>query len=112
MLGQHYPHPATKNEYIKSLVEATEANNCNIEHLFVLHRFTLEQKRLQIGGALLPDLMEFYQWIHTQLSYLVTYQRAEEISIGNVISLSAKRYSKEDFNHLTGLFNRVMSKRR
>ena len=65
---------------------------------------------LQLGGALLPDLVEFYQWIHTHLSYLVTYERATKISIGNVISLSAKRYSQKVCTNLTNLFERIISK--
>jgi len=63
-----------------------------------------------VGGALLPDLVEFYKWIHTQLTHLVTYQRAKQISIGNVISLTAKRYSQELCDHLTNLFKRIISK--
>ena len=110
MLEQHYPHPATENDYMKSLVEAIEANDCNYTHLFALHQFTQEQKRLQVGGALLPDLVEFYKWIHTQLSHLVTYQRAKQITIGHVINLTAKRYSQELCDHLTNLFKRIISK--
>ena len=110
MLELHYPLPATENDYMRSLVDATEANDCSYTHLFALHQFTLEQKRLQVGGALLPDLVEFYKWIHTQLSHLVTYQRAKQITIGNVISLTAKRYSQQLCDHLTKLFKRVTSK--
>ena len=95
---------------MRSLNDATEANNCNYTHLFVLWLFTLERKKLQMGGTLLPDLVEFYQWIHTELSHLVTYERAEEVSIGKIIDLSAKRYSREYSDHLTGLFKRVESK--
>ena len=110
ILEQHYPHPATEKDFMKSLVDTTEANNCNSTHLLVLRQFTFEWKKLQIGGMLLPDLVEFYQWIHTELSHLVTFQRAEEISIGKIISLSAKRYSQDCFSHLTDLFKRVKSK--
>lgn len=88
-----------------------EANNCNHNHLFVLHQFTLEKERLQLGGALLPDLVELYQWIHTHLSHLVTYERAKKITIGNVISLSAKRYSQGVRTYLTNLFERIISKK-
>ena len=110
MLEQHYPHPVTENDFLKSLVDTTEANDCNSTHLFVLRQFTFEWKKLQMGEMLLPDLVEFYQWIHTELSYLVTYQRAEEISIGKIINLSSKRYSQEYFNHLADLFKRFKSK--
>ena len=110
MLELHYPHPPTKNDYMKSLTDTTEANDCSSTHLLVLHQFVQEEKKLQMGGALLPDLVEFYQWIHTELSYLVTYQRAEQISIGELIDLSSRRYSQDYFEHLTGLFKRIKSK--
>jgi len=92
---------------MKSLVAAREAHNLDDTHLFALHIFTLEYERLQVGGALLPDLVEFYQWIHTHLSHLVTYEKAQKITIGKIISLSAKRYSQELCEHLTSLFKRI-----
>ena len=95
---------------MNSLVDATEANDCSYTHVYALHQFTLEQRRLQVGGALLSDLVEFYQWIHTQLSHLVTYQRAKQITVGNVISLTAKRYSQELCDNLTKLFKRIIGK--
>ena len=110
MLEQHYPHPVTEDNYIKFLAEATEASNCNHTHLFVLHQFTLKRKLLQSGGALLPDLVEFYQWLHIHLSYLVAYEKATEITIGNVISLSAKRYPQEACTKLTHLIERIICK--
>ena len=110
ILEQHYPHPATENDYIKSLVDAIEAKNCNHTHLFVLHQFTLKKQMLHLGGALLPDLVEFYQWIHTHMSHLVTYEKAKEMNIGKVISLSAKRYSQEVGDKLKSLFDRIISK--
>jgi len=89
----------------------------NLEHhkldgakLAVLHHFTLEYKRLELGGVLLPDLVEFYQWIHTHLSHLVTYERAQEITIGDVIALSAQRYPPKVHAHLASLFQNVISK--
>jgi len=92
---------------MKSLVAARDLND---EHLFVLHRFTLEHDRLQLGGALLPDLVEFYQWIHTRLSHLVTYERAQEITIGDVIKLSAKWFAPKFHKHFTSLYHSFISK--
>ena len=110
MLEQHYPHPATENNCIRSLVEAIEAKELSCTYLFTLHQFILEQKRLHLGGPLLPDLLELYKWIHTQLSHLVTYERAKQITIGKIIELTAKRYSQELCDHLTNLFKRIISK--
>jgi len=95
---------------MKSLIAAREAHNLDNTYLFVLYHFTLEYERLQVGGALLPDLLEFYQWIHIHLSHLVTFEKAKQISIGDVISLSGSRYSPELCEHLTKLFKAIISK--
>ena len=109
-LNQQYPYLATKIMYNKNLVAAREAHKLNDTHLVVLHRFTWEYDKLLLGGALLPDLVEFYQWIHTHLSHLVTYERALNITIGDVIRLSAKRYSPKLHEHLTSLYHNFSSK--
>jgi len=107
MLDQYFPHKITEAEYMKGLVTAKE-NAENDSYAFALHCFTLGYKRLQLGGALLPDLVEFYLWIHTHLSHLVTYERAQQITIGNIITLSAKRYPEEVCAHLKQLLERLM----
>ena len=94
---------------MKVLIDDIEKNNCTSAHLFALNLFTLEQKKLQASGTLLTDLLEFYKWIHIQLSHLVTYERAKEITIGQVIEKTSKRYSSEICNHLTTLFKRIES---
>ena len=95
---------------MKHLVDATEANDCSYTYLFALSQFTSEQKKLHVGGALLPDLVEFYTWIHTQLSHLVTCERAKKITIGEVIDLTAKRYSQKLCDNLKSLLKRIISK--
>ena len=44
----------------------------------MLTQFVLERPQLQAGGRLLPDLVEFYLWLHTQLAYIVSYDKATE----------------------------------
>ena len=47
---------------------------------------------LQVGGKLLPCLIQLYQWLHTHLSYLVTSERAyTKLKIGQVIKLAARK---------------------
>jgi len=94
---------------MRCLIAAREAHNLDDTHLFALYHFTLEYERLKVGGALLPDLLEFYQWIHIHLSHLVTFEKANQIKIGEVISLSASRYSQELCEHLKKLFETIIS---
>ena len=64
-LGLCYPYFPTEQDFIHS----TE-NTCSYTQkgeLYLLHHFAQEWPRFQTGGLLLPDLVEFYQWLHTAL---------------------------------------------
>ena len=71
---------------------------------YVLSKFALVYPRLKAGGALLPDLIEFYWWIHTELSYLVTYNYAKNHGLEEVITKADQRF--EGLN-LCQLYERV-----
>lgn len=78
--------------------------------LWLLDRFSMEWQRLQCGGVLLPDLVEFYQWIHTNISYLLTYDEASSIAIGQIIELAERNSSREIGKHLRTLYERMTEK--
>ena len=48
--------------------------------------------QLQAGRLLLPVLIEFYQWLHSDLAYLVTEHDAYEMTIGQVVTEASKHY--------------------
>ena len=52
--------------------------------LRLLSHFATEWRRLQAGGALLPDLLEFYLWIHTSLGGLVKGQSAAAAAAASI----------------------------
>ncbi len=56
---------------------------------------------------LLPDLVEFYQWLHTALAHLVTYERATSLTIGRVVELARRRYSHEMGEHIQAVYLRL-----
>ena len=60
--------------------------------------------RLKAGGALLPDLIEFYQWIHTELAYLVTRNYARKNGFEEVITKANQKFEGRD---LFQLYERV-----
>ena len=67
-LGLCYPHFPTEQNFIHSVLSTGDI--CSYTQkgkLYLLSRFAQEWPRLQVGGLLLPDLMEFYQWLHTAL---------------------------------------------
>ena len=83
----HYPHYPSMNEFFQTLMSspniATAAEN---NELHVLSKFALEYPRLLTAGKLLPDLLELYQWLHSELAYLVTRKYAQNHTIEDVIT--------------------------
>jgi len=72
-----YPHFPTEQDFIHSVLSSGDI--CSYTQkgdLYLLGQFAQEWSRLQAGGLLLPDLVEFYQWLHTALGRL-------ELSGGN-----------------------------
>ena len=70
-------------------------------------KFALEQPQLQCGGALLPDLVELYQWLHTHYAHLLTPEQACSITIGQVVRLAEQNLSKELGKRIRSLYDRV-----
>ncbi len=103
-----YPHFPNEQEFTHSILSAGNLK----EHseggkLCLLAKFAMEWRRLQLGGTLLPDLVEFYQWLHSNLSHLITNHRAANLTIGQVIKLARQNSSKEYGSHLWDLYQRV-----
>ncbi len=57
---------------------------------------------------MLPDLVELYQWIHTNLSYQITRDQALSFTMGHVIK-KVKENSSQSGEYLCMLYNRVKS---
>ena len=60
-----------------------------------------------MGGLLLPDLIEFYRWLHSALAHVVSYEVACKMKIRQVVDRAVRRYSPDMGQHLLGLFERV-----
>ena len=103
-----YPIVPTYNDFVYSFEHIQQSNNTRLyEELSVLRKFIREKQRLRVGGLLLPDLVEFYVWLHQHLSHLVTKQQALELSVGDVVKRLTKRYSKDYAAYIRRLFARV-----
>lgn len=62
---------------------------------------------LKAGGILLPSLIEFYQWITTDLSYVITKQQASGMKLHEGVDLAAEKYSPELERYYIKLFEDV-----
>jgi hypothetical protein len=75
--------------------------------LNLLCKLSMDWEHLQLGGALLPDLVEFYTWLHKNLAHLLSFERASTITIGRVITLIEKKRGRELGKHMRSLYERV-----
>ena len=67
-MGLCYPHFPSEQEFTHSLLSFRDIQrHAQGRDLHLLTRFTQEWPRLQVGGLLLPDLVKFYQWLHSVL---------------------------------------------
>ena len=67
-LELHYPQFPSEEDFTHRLLGSGDLQqHSEGGELMLLSRFSMEWPRLQAGGLLLPKLVEFYQWLHTQL---------------------------------------------
>ena len=86
------------------MLASANVSDVTRNQFYVLSKFALTYPRLKAGGALLPDLIEFYQWIHTELAYLVTKNYAQKNGFEEVITKADQKYEGRD---LFMLYERV-----
>jgi len=53
---------------------------------------------------MLPQLIDFYLWLHKNLAYQVTMKRAGEITIAEVINIVSKYHSDDTGIHLRSTY--------
>ena len=66
---------------------------------YPLSQFVLQYPRLRLGIDLLPDVVELYQWLHTELTYAVTYDDAAAITLGRLVKVTTKYIPHHDMAH-------------
>ncbi len=104
-LDSHYPIFPSEKDLLQAILGEGEQEDGG--ELGVLSEFARKQERLQAGRDLLPDLVEFYTWIHTNLSHLIRQEQASTTTIGQIITIAKKNMSKKAGKHLEDLYERV-----
>ena len=67
-LDLNYPHFPTEQDFIHNVLSSGDIqSHSQGGNFYLLGHFAQEWPRLQAGGLLLSDLVEFYQWLHTAL---------------------------------------------
>lgn len=60
--------------------------------LYPLSRFVLEYPRLKGGMELLPGIVELYQYLHTELTYAITYKEVTTITLKRLAKVISKHF--------------------
>jgi hypothetical protein len=98
-----YPYYPSEQDVIQSILCSGE----DVEEIALLSKFFHQWKRLRIGGDLLPHLVEFYFWLHTELAYVVSKERAYKVKLNTVIEQAVKKYPPDRGKYLQELFTKV-----
>lgn len=106
-LEAHYPFFPTEGALVQSLLSQIDIGDyiSNTEH--VLSQFALHRHKLEIGGELLPNLVEFYQWLHQELAHVITRKDAEGIPVSRAVRVLAKSYSTDEGERLQQLYKNL-----
>ncbi|XP_065842574.1 uncharacterized protein [Oscarella lobularis] len=82
----------------------------------ILKTFVAQRRIFRAGGLLLPDLLDFYNWIHRELAHVLSKDRAAEITVESVFlspNLLQKRFLfplPERAKQMRSLFRKVKEK--
>ena len=60
--------------------------------LYPLSKFVLEYPRLKGGMELLPGIVELYQYLHTELTYAITYKEVTTITLKRLAKVISKHF--------------------
>ena len=107
MLEAQYPSFPTEGALLQALLSDATIGDHIANHQHFLGQFALLRRQLEIGGDLLPNLVEFYQWLHQELSHVVTRNDAETIPLSRAVRVLAKSYSPEEGDRLHTLFKKM-----
>lgn len=71
--------------------------------LYPLSRFVVEYPRLRVGVELLPSILELYQWLHSELTFAVSYEQATSITLGRLSKVLTRHSMLGGVSKLKGI---------
>lgn len=108
LIDMQYPHFPVEKDFTCVLQSSGDLDQYSEGgRLWLLSFFTLNWQYLHVGGSLLPYLIKFYQWIHSDLAYLLTHEKASDLTIGQVVKLAEENLEKESGKHIRNLYEEV-----
>ena len=101
-----YPHFPADVTVLDSLLSLPDVQVKSQDKVAVLSKFICKMPEIQTILPFLPDLIEFYQWLHRDLAGLLTAEEADKISMKNLVNWMSRHYG-ESGSKLMSLYGRV-----
>ena len=87
-----YPYFPTIEEFYHTMLSHSDFGNSPEDPLYIVSQLTLNMPRLEAAGYLLPDLIQFYNWLHTEGVYKVEREYAFRNGMEHFITKMDKKY--------------------
>ena len=85
-LRMHYPMVVQPRHFLQHVLSLSHNELQSLENKhYCLYQFLLRRPQLNAGIKLLPLLVEFYRWVHSNLSFLVNQEQSKQLSIGKTL---------------------------
>lgn len=83
-LSRQCPVTAESDSFLMQILSSSRLTSSDTP-LRVLYQFLLKRPQLAAGAKLLPILLKYYHWIHDTLSFLVTEETAQKLTIKDAL---------------------------
>ena len=107
-LENHCPVFADEKSFMTFILTSTNFRDSS-SSFYVLYQFLLMRPILDAGIRILPNLVDFYQWIHTQFPQYLTRKQTESTTVNNLLAVEVSDvgYSPEIRTERTEQFQRI-----
>ena len=106
-LGCYYPCFTTEKGLLQTLLSDRSICDNTGNSNYILSQYALLRNQLEIIGGLLPDLVEFYQWLHQELAHVITQEDSTRITLRRAVRVLVRSYSAEEGERLQILYRRL-----
>lgn len=100
LLRLRYPCCPSIDEFSQVLLSSEGIHDAEQNEFHILSKFTVAYPQLKVGGEILPDLIEFYNWIHRELKFLVEETYALKNGMEEIITKGDKKFTDLGLHNL------------
>lgn len=107
-LEAQYPSYLTIEDFRQSILSSADIGKTPEDDFYILSQLALQLPRLEAAGALLPGLIKFYYWLHTEGAYRIEEEYAHSKGFEEFITIGDEEYPemelKSMFENMRGIY--------